>query len=236
VGELAVLDAQPATADVQAELSSRVLALDEATFWRMVAESHEIAVNMLRLFAARIRRSNEHVSTAQEKRRSMEELSRTDPLTGLSNRRWLDETLPRLCARAERDHHALSVLAIDVDHFKRVNDTWGHATGDRVLVALGELLKRVVRPTDVPVRVGGEEMIIVLPATAIEGARVVAERIRCLTRELEIDSVEGQRLPPLGVSIGVASLVAGENAATLVHRADQRLYDAKRNGRDRVEG
>jgi diguanylate cyclase (GGDEF)-like protein len=236
VGELAVLDAQPATADVVAEVSCRVLALDEATFWRVVAESHEVAVNMLRLFAARIRRSNEHVNAAQEQRRSMERLSRTDPLTGLANRRWLDETLPRLLARAERDRHDLSVLAIDVDHFKKVNDTWGHATGDRVLVALAELLKKIVRPTDVCVRIGGEEMLVVLPSTGLEGARVVAERVRAAVRELSIDSVEGVALPPLGVSIGVATLEPGEDAGALVHRADLRLYDAKHNGRNRVEG
>jgi diguanylate cyclase (GGDEF)-like protein len=236
VGELAVLDAQPATADVVAEISSRVLALDEGTFWRIVAESHDVAVNMLRLLTARIRRSNEHVNAAQEQRRSMERLSRTDPLTGLANRRWLDETLPRLLARAQRDRHELSVLAIDVDHFKKVNDTWGHATGDRVLVGLAELLKKIVRPTDVCVRIGGEEMLVVLPSTGLEGARVVAERVRVAVRELAIDSVEGVALPPLGVSIGVATLAPGEDGAALVHRADLRLYDAKRHGRNRVEG
>jgi diguanylate cyclase (GGDEF)-like protein len=236
VGELAVLDAQPTTADVVAEISSRVLAVDAATFWRVVAESHEVAVNMLRLFASRIRRSNEHVNAAQEQRRSMERLSRTDPLTGLQNRRWLDETLPRLVARAHRDRHELSVLAIDVDHFKKVNDTWGHATGDRVLVALADLLKKIVRPTDVCVRVGGEELLVVLPSTGLEGARVVAERARAAVRELAIESVKCVPLPPLGVSIGVAMLEPGEDGAMLVHRADLRLYDAKHNGRNRVEG
>jgi len=236
VGELAVLDAQAATADVVAETACRVLVLEEDTFWRVVMESHEIAVNMLRLFAARIRRSNEHVNAAQEQRRTMERLSRTDPLTGLANRRWLDETMPRLIARAEHDGQPLSVLAIDVDHFKKINDSWGHATGDRVLVGLAELLKKVVRPTDACVRVGGEEMLVVLPMTALAGARIVAERIRLAARALALESVEGVVLPSPSVSVGVASLETGEESAALLHRADLRLYDAKSRGRNRVEG
>jgi len=236
VGELALLTPQAACADVVAEAPSRVLVVEAERFWMLVDASHAVAVNMLRALAARIRESTFQVGTVEAQRRAMEALSRTDALTGLANRRWLDETLPRLVARAEHDRAPLSVVALDVDHFKKVNDTWGHATGDRVLVALAEVVRAVVRPTDFAARVGGEELLVVLPATPLEGARVVAERIRRAVRGVSVTDDRGAPTKIFTLSAGVATFSQGETAEMLVSRADARLYDAKHNGRDRVEG
>lgn len=236
VGELALLEPQAACADVVADAPTRVLVVEAERFWMLVDASHAVAVNMLRALAARIRESTFQVGTVEAQRRAMEALSRTDALTGLANRRWLDETLPRLVARAEHDRAPLSVVALDVDHFKTVNDTWGHATGDRVLVALAEVVRAVVRPTDFAARVGGEELLVVLPATPLEGARVVAERVRRAVRSVSVMDDRGAPTRTITLSAGVSTLSFGESAEALVVRADARLYDAKRGGRDRVEG
>jgi diguanylate cyclase (GGDEF)-like protein len=236
VGELALLEPQAACADVVAEVDSRVLVLDAETFWEIVAESHQVALNMLRVLAARVRHSTFQLGTVEAQRRAMETLSRTDALTGLANRRWLDEALPRLAARSVMDGAPLSVIALDLDHFKAVNDTRGHATGDRVLRSFAEALRCVVRPTDFAARTGGEEIVLVLPATAVEGARVVAERIRRAACRTSVVDDDGRHIPPVTVSAGVAGLERAEDAVALLARADARLYDAKRRGRNRVEG
>lgn len=234
VGELAVIDPRPSNASVVAIERSRVLVVDEGTFWAMVAASHQLAVNMLRLLAARTRLSTSRVGEVHEEMRSLEELARLDALTGLYNRRWLDETLPRLLHRASYDATPLTLVVVDVDHFKRVNDTWGHPTGDRVLVAVGAMLRRFLRPTDFAARFGGEEFVIVLPQTPREGGVVVAERIRAAVRDAKVEACTGERLPSITASFGVAAREPGEDAHALLHRADALLYEAKRSGRDRV--
>lgn len=174
-------------------------------------------------------------------------LATKDPLTGLLNRHHLRSELERDLDRALRAHAPLSVLMIDVDHFKRFNDTWGHAAGDRALVVVAQRLQASVRTSDGVGRWGGEEFIVTLPDTALEGAAEVAERIRA---RMAADPVRLEDAEvPLTVSIGAAELdeleqpdeargASREEIAVLldalVNRADGRLYGAKRGGRDRV--
>ncbi len=159
----------------------------------------------------------------------------TDSLTGLPNRRHLGEALARDLARADRSGAPLAVVMCDVDHFKKFNDTWGHQTGDLVLAQVGAVLKKSVRTGDVPARYGGEEFMAILPGADIEGARVVAERIRAALERTEVAGPKG----PLKVtaSFGVA-VVKGtqckDGAEALVGRADAALYQAKQAGRNRV--
>ncbi len=162
-------------------------------------------------------------------------LATTDALTGLPNKRYLVDALARDVARADRAGTSLAVVMLDVDHFKKFNDTWGHRTGDLVLAAVGAVLKRSVRVGDIPARYGGEEFTAILPGADPEGARVVAERIRAALEATEVAGPKG----PLKVtaSFGVA-IVKGPNcqgaAETLVARADAALYEAKRAGRNCV--
>lgn len=163
-------------------------------------------------------------------RAAIERLSRVDPLTGLANRRVLDEELCREGERSRRGGGPLACLAVDLDHFKRVNDTWGHSTGDRLLAAVGAVLHKGVRGIDLAVRTGGEEFLLLLPGTDLEEAAAVAERIR---ERIGALSVEG--LPErVTASVGVAVLAAGESEGEFVARADRALYDAKGSGRNRV--
>jgi diguanylate cyclase (GGDEF)-like protein len=168
----------------------------------------------------------------QEKLRNQ---SIRDPLTGLFNRRYLEESLELECSRAERSELSISVLMLDVDHFKRFNDTFGHDAGDIVLKNVAELLKRSVRQGDVACRYGGEEFVLVLPGTPAAEAVDVAERVRKGVRNLEIVD-RNQSLGRVTASLGVAVYpMAGRTPAELIATTDQMLYTAKNAGRDRVE-
>ncbi len=164
-----------------------------------------------------------------KRQRELEHLSSTDMLTGLANRRVFYAQLIAEAARARRYGHALSVLMLDVDHFKRINDTHGHATGDEVLRALGRVIREGLRLGDVAARHGGEEIGVVLPHTPEEGAHAVAARLLAAVREIRLP--DGARVT---ASIGHAALDEGETEDALVARADEALYEAKRAGRDRV--
>jgi diguanylate cyclase (GGDEF)-like protein len=159
----------------------------------------------------------------------------TDPLSGCFNRRGFDQLCVREVARAVRGHHPMSVLAIDVDHFKRVNDEFGHLTGDEVLREMGARLRETARAGDVVARIGGEEFEILAPDTNAVGARILADRVQGAFRGKPFTSLGGVR--EIGVSIGIASADAQNDqiVSVLIARADEALYVAKRNGRDRSE-
>lgn len=159
----------------------------------------------------------------------LSELAHTDALTALYNRRAYDQELTREWRRVQRNGAALSVLLIDADHFKSINDQHGHAVGDRVLQALAALIQRSAREIDVAARIGGEEFAVLLSDTGATSALNVAERIRSQIAQSDTMPVTG-----VTVSIGVATLAAEESAASLQHRADQALYMAKSQGRNRV--
>jgi diguanylate cyclase (GGDEF)-like protein len=159
-------------------------------------------------------------------------LSQTDDLTLLYNRRFLDDVLPREIDRARRYGHPLSVLMLDLDYFKEVNDRHGHECGDEVLRILGDRLRAFSRLADVALRWGGEEFVVLMPETNGTQAREVAERLRVGIGHQPYDTSHGDLVCTL--SIGVASLDAGDDAVGLMRRADDALYRAKRQGRDRV--
>jgi diguanylate cyclase (GGDEF)-like protein len=162
------------------------------------------------------------------------QLSMRDPLTGLYNRRYLDETIGRELPRARRQGHPIGLILVDLDHFKRLNDTHGHNAGDFVLARVGELLREMTRGGDIACRLGGEEFALVLPGASIEIARKRAERVR---QELEALSLEfeGKPLGPITLSAGVAALQPHQQSwAQVMRNADAALYGAKQAGRNRV--
>ncbi len=168
-------------------------------------------------------------------RDTLHEQSIRDSLTGLYNRRFLEEFLLRELARADRKKHALSIITMDIDHFKRINDTLGHGAGDIVLRRVGLLLQGFVRQSDVACRVGGEEFSVLLPEAPMQIATQRAENIRRAVQELKL-KYEDRTLSAITISLGVAAFPDhGTTPAALLHAADQALYDAKYRGRDRVE-
>ncbi|MDK8464048.1 GGDEF domain-containing protein [Marinobacter sp. SS13-12] len=169
--------------------------------------------------------------------RYLETLSSTDPLTGLANRRGLDETLEREWARLSRHPAPLSVIMCDVDHFKLFNDRYGHDGGDRCLQQIATTLKDIVsRPSDLVARYGGEEFALVLPGTGEEGARYLGEKLREAVRELAVPNADVGTGARITISVGVTSIdhFRSDEAACLLKRADTALYQAKENGRNQV--
>jgi diguanylate cyclase (GGDEF)-like protein len=160
----------------------------------------------------------------------------TDELTGLANNRALRDWLDREAARAGRFRHDLSLLMLDIDDFKRVNDTYGHLQGDAVLRRIGRILTLEARAVDQPARYGGEEFVVGLPETDIQGAEELAERIRARIEATSIPLVGGNGEITVTASVGVASIPAtASDAHNLVGAADAALYEAKRAGKNRVE-
>ena len=155
----------------------------------------------------------------------------TDALTGLSNRHAFDRRLQEEYARWSRYGNPLSMIVIDVDHFKKVNDTYGHLAGDKVLHVIGAHLKNSTRTIDFTARFGGEEFVVLLPDTDIGGAKSVAEKIRQAVEQKPFRS--GSSRVNITVSCGVASFQQGDGRKAPFERADEALYLAKRNGRNR---
>ena len=167
-------------------------------------------------------------------REALRNQSIRDPLTGLYNRRYLDEMMERETRRATRAAYSMGVLVLDLDHFKKFNDTYGHDGGDMILRDTASLLVKSVRVEDIVCRYGGEEFVIVLPMADLEISRARAERIRSRLRDLTVMH-QGRPLGAITVSIGVAALPQnGTSSRQLLEAADAALYRAKREGRDRV--
>ncbi|HET7839662.1 MAG TPA: diguanylate cyclase [Rectinemataceae bacterium] len=165
----------------------------------------------------------------ERKNRSLSDMATTDNLTGLANRHQLDATVLGEIERASRYHEPLSLVLLDLDYFKRVNDTWGHATGDEVLVRAARLSQEMIRDTDRIFRWGGEEFLILTPHTNLEGAVVLAEKLRAA-----LASEKHPKVGRLTASLGVTEWGEGEGQAELLRRVDRALYRAKTLGRNRV--
>jgi diguanylate cyclase (GGDEF)-like protein len=178
-----------------------------------------------------------HIALALANLRLSEKLrnqSIRDPLTGLFNRRYMEESLERELRRAIRNNESVALLMIDIDHFKQFNDTFGHQAGDTLLREFGSFLRQRTRGQDVACRFGGEEFVIILSASSLDGASQRAEGLREELKQLVVQHV-GQVLGALSISIGVSAFPShGSSAEELLHAADQALYRAKSEGRDKV--
>jgi len=165
---------------------------------------------------------------------SLERDSRTDMLTGLFNRRYGEQRLAAELESFTRYARGFAVAMVDIDHFKRVNDTLGHAAGDEILRRVSADLRRVSRTTDLVVRWGGEEFLFVFPQTGLAQAAAILERFRAQLAGKPVTEWVEAGLTPVTISGGVAEVVAGDTLEQLVGRADEALYEAKRSGRNRL--
>jgi diguanylate cyclase (GGDEF)-like protein len=179
------------------------------------------------------KRLADHRQELEQALARIERLATHDELTGVYNRRRLNDALDVEIKRTQRYGSALAMCLIDIDHFKSINDTYGHHAGDIVLQSLSTAVRAQVRPTDLFGRYGGEEFLMILPQTPLEGALVVAERLRRTAETLQIEGLPaGLRIT---VSAGVSVNRAGEPWSATLERADAALYCAKRDGRNRVQ-
>ncbi len=173
------------------------------------------------------------IESLKDELEQLRELVQTDQMTGALNRRGMNEVFAREAARSDRHAHPLSLAILDLDDFKAINDTYGHAFGDRALIHLVSTAKETLRPSDAIVRFGGEEFVILLPDADTEEAMLVIRRLQnnlvkhCLV-------TDDEQLLPFTFSAGVASRSFSENQNALISRADNALYQAKRAGKNRI--
>lgn len=160
----------------------------------------------------------------------------TDPLTGTGNRVALDNAMHRELQLVERFGQDVSLLVIDIDHFKQVNDTYGHSVGDQVLKEIASTIKSISRTTDMTFRYGGEEFVVILSKTAANGAAIIAERIRQFVERLSVPCLKDENSINVRatISIGISTLHKGQSLTDFFDRADHALYQAKDQGRNRV--
>ncbi len=234
VGEQAVLDEAANLAVMTAAEETELLAIDADTVWKLIDESNSVARNLLRLLSFRIRAANAQLRRRQKLGEFYRQLSMVDGLTGLQNRAWLNDVLPAMVGSANAAHRPLSLVMIDLDHFKKFNDTHGHLGGDQALRAAAGVMSSGLRPSDFAVRYGGEEMMVILPETDEQVALAVAGRLCKRLQETVVFSDMRVPMPQITASFGVACLKAGEDEHGLIERADEALYRAKEGGRNRV--
>lgn len=234
VGEMSFFDSRLPSTQVFASETSTVLQIEQDVLWRMVSASHEIARNLLYVMSERVRYSNLVLADSFEMQRMYQQFATIDALTGLHNRGWLDDMFGREIKRSTRDGLIACLLMIDVDHFKNINDEYGHLTGDRVLVAVGESIRKPLRPNDLVARFGGEEFSVLLPETSLQNAVTIAERLRERISEADPVKIDNKELAKVTVSIGVAEFKPGDSLETMIASADAAMYQAKKAGRNCV--
>ncbi|MEM7685520.1 MAG: GGDEF domain-containing protein [Pseudomonadota bacterium] len=194
---------------------------------RMRRESEDLSMSL--------EMSRDTITAMRESLESMREEGLRDALTALHNRRHFDQVLPKEIRRACDEGQPLSLCIADIDHFKSINDTFGHPTGDAVLRFIGSLLSENLKGRDIPVRYGGEEFAIVLPRTPRDVAMKLADHLRQqLADKRLVVSDSGESLGRITASFGIAELLPGEDPSELISRADAKLYTAKRSGRNCV--
>lgn len=234
VGEMSVIENLPPSAQVITRTLCRVVAIEGASLRALLETSNVVARNLLRLLARRLRRDNLLVRESRVRQAASEQHARTDALTGLHNRRWLDETLLATLEYHRTHARQLTLLMLDIDRFKQFNDNYGHPAGDLALTNVANTLQLQLRDGDHVARYGGEEFLILLPDTGTEEALLIAERLRLAVRNASIKNNLGIHLPSVTLSIGLAEWSAEESMQALITRADDTLYRAKCAGRDCV--
>jgi len=231
VGEMSILDGRPVSAFVVAPEHSRLLMIHQEALWSLINISHGVARNLLHILAGRMRYSNEALITSNKLQAESEQAAHTDGLTGLHNRRWLSDSFKRQMQRCELSNQPCTVIMLDIDHFKQVNDRFGHIAGDRILCTVSQVLLNTMRPADLIARYGGEEFALCLPDTSTEDTSLIAERLRISISEAKT-YFEEKQLPLVTVSIGIAEMHPGQTLDSLISNADDALYRAKAKGRN----
>ncbi|TFW23285.1 GGDEF domain-containing protein [Massilia arenosa] len=234
VGEQSVLDEQTNLSAITAVETADLLVIESDLVWDLIDHHNGVARNLLRLLSFRVRAANALLRRRQKLGEFYRQLSLNDGLTGLYNRAWLNDVLPGLVKTAHGNSAPLSLIMLDIDHFKRFNDTHGHQAGDAALRTTARVLSSALRPSDFAVRYGGEELMVILPDTPETAALMIAERLCKRLRTAVVFEDASMPLPQVTASFGVASLQAGQDEHALVAHADAALYRAKEGGRNRA--
>jgi diguanylate cyclase (GGDEF)-like protein len=236
VGEMSILDGNAVSAYVVATQATTLLVIPEKVCWSLIHSSHGIARNLLHLLSRRMRNDNSTLIESIHKMRDFEAAASMDSLTNMHNRRWMDDAFGRHLSRCQKDGRDLCVMMLDIDHFKRVNDRYGHLAGDQVLCSVARVITQLLRPDDLLARFGGDEFAMLLPGSSAGQALQVAERLRATiaTTLIPVDDDGNIITIPVTASLGVAQMHAGDTLEQVLAAADKALYQAKRDGRNRA--
>jgi diguanylate cyclase len=222
---------EAATGELSADLGEAEL---RALAQRLLGETRHMQ-DANSALESKLESSRDDIAALQRDLDEVRRESMLDPLTKIFNRKSFDERMLSAFAEAERDGQPLCLMLIDIDHFKRFNDTWGHQTGDQVLRLVAMTLKSNIKGKDMAARYGGEEFAAILPETDIEGAMIVADNIRKAVQAKELlKRSTNEKLGRITASFGVAMYRPGESVGSLIERTDRCLYAAKHAGRNRV--
>jgi diguanylate cyclase (GGDEF)-like protein len=235
VGELSIVDGMPTTAYVVADDDCELLVVQENILWDMLHVSHEMSINLMILMSRRLR---DHYSAYTQSMRKEKEYKRSasiDDLTGIYNRRWFRDMLNNHMQRSVFSGDPLCLMMMDIDHFKQFNDKHGHLAGDHVLKTVAGIMRDKLKPAGLVARYGGEEFIALLPDTDIQHAHRLADKTRRAIRQTSFTMENGIVLPRVTLSIGLVEMHPPESIDDFIQRADELLYRAKDEGRDRVE-
>lgn len=233
-GEMSIIDGKRVSAHVIAAEKCRLLVMPESTLWTLINTSHGVARNLLYILAGRMRSDNDLLLSSFKRQQEFEQVANVDGLTGLCNRRWMNQAFPRVIKRCTMASQSLVLIMLDIDHFKDFNDAYGHLAGDTALCHVAEHLARCIRPTDLMARYGGEEFSVLLPDTDMSVGMMVAERLRHEASRLQLPPSQDQRLPSVTISLGLSQLRSGDTLESLIASADGALYRAKNKGRNCV--
>lgn len=233
VGEVSLIDGKYPSAIVVAAQPSRILSIPYDTVWSLINNSRTVAGNLLALLANRLRNDNQTIVETQRSKMQLEHQASTDALTGVHNRHWMGRAFPRALQRCTLNKQPFAVMVVDIDHFKKINDTYGHLVGDLALKTVAQCMAENLRPHDLLARYGGEEFAVLLTEADLESAKMVAERLRSRIAAAEIRSNDISFHVTL--SIGITPTQHEERLENLISEADQALYRAKQMGRNRVE-
>jgi diguanylate cyclase (GGDEF)-like protein len=240
IGEMALLENLPRSATIIALDVVTLWGFSRETFYKFLQENPTFSINLMNMLSSRVRKSDEErmrgYTREKEQVVALETLSRQathDPLTGLFNRRYLDQVLYGEIAHARQSGSLLGILMGDVDHFKQINDRYGHKAGDMVLQAVGNLMKTCVRSADIVCRYGGEEFVIVMPGASEFTVEKCAENIRVRFEE-SVVTFEDHRIQAT-ISLGAAIYpLHGTSVDEVFINADRAMYQAKHRGRNQV--
>jgi diguanylate cyclase (GGDEF)-like protein len=233
VGEISIIDDEAASASVVAVEASRLLVTNPDHLWQMMREEHTVALNLMQILAERIRRNNTAVLESFRQQAKLNMISGVDLMTGLHNRRWLNDVFVRQIDRCSRQGHPVCLAMLDIDRFKIVNDTFGHQAGDQVLAHVARVMSAQFRPSDSLVRYGGDEFAVLFPETSLQAAVAALERFRLAVEQTQT-SVALRTTVKVRISAGVCAWCDGWSLDDLVQRADRALYRAKESGRNCV--
>ena len=233
VGEMTLIDGERSSALVLAAEPSELLAVPHELMWEMIDIAPTIARNLLAVMSGRVRNNNLTLVTSQSRTLEFEQASSVDPLTGLHNRRWIDDAFMRQIRRCRKDQTNVCLIIADLDLISHINDRNGFLTGDNVLRRVARALAESLRPQDLIGRFGGDEFAILVPQASIAETLAVAGRLCNVVRQADIHVPPNRE--PMTISCGAAPVKAEEDMTSVLARAEHALQKAKEKGRNRAE-